>query len=142
MRNKAEGERLIRRFIPTLKEQPLWRLQRVGSETLDFLYGASERDDVIELRPGVAFCFHRFHSLVQDVVRGAWVRDVRSFNGDLLGETTDRSEFLFGAERGALSAARPVLMNLQHGTCFYCSKPIKSDQGEVGSLHPVGKVSC
>ena len=135
----AAWERLAASFMPTLKEQPLWRLQVVGSETLDFLYGPSEAQDAIELRPGVAYCFRQFYSLVQDVVRAAWLRDVRSLNGDLLGETLDLREFLFGAERTALAAVRPVLAELQHERCFYCSKPIRGDGGEVDHFIPWAK---
>lgn len=46
-RNERACERLVRKFIPTFKEQPLWRLQAVASETLDFLYGSSDQDDAI-----------------------------------------------------------------------------------------------
>lgn len=35
-RHGGAWKRLVNGFIPTLKEQPLWRLQKVGSDTLDF----------------------------------------------------------------------------------------------------------
>jgi hypothetical protein len=79
----------LKSFMPILKEQPLWRLQIVGSETLDFLYARAEYRVVIELRLGVAYCLRRFHPLIQGAVRSAWLRDVRSLNGDMLGETQD-----------------------------------------------------
>lgn len=60
-------------------------------------------------------------------------------NGDLLGETTDLRGFLFGAERNALAAARPVLMDLQNENCFYCSLAIKPDAGEVDHFIPWAK---
>jgi hypothetical protein len=34
---------------------------------------------------------------VQDMVQAAWLRDVRALNTELLGESTDLREFLFGA---------------------------------------------
>jgi hypothetical protein len=34
-------------------------------------------------------------------------------------EMLDQREFLFGVERRVLRAARPLLMNLQHGKPFY-----------------------
>jgi hypothetical protein len=49
---------------------------------------------------------------------------------DILGEAADLNEFLFGSERAALTAVRPVLMDIQHGSCFYCGsalKPINTD---------------
>jgi hypothetical protein len=91
---------------------PLKFLQNVGGERLDFLYG--EVGELIELRPGVAACFRKFHALVGDLVRGAWLRYVRQQNLDILGETTDLNEFLFGSERASLAVVRPVLMDLQH----------------------------
>lgn len=136
MRNQTAWARLVRKFIPTLKEQPLWRLQIVGSETLDFLYGRSDGPDSIELRPGVAYCIRQFYSLIQDVVRAAWLRDVRSLNGDLLGETTDLREFLFGAERSALNVVKPVMADLQKGKCFYCQHSIPANAGEVDHFIP------
>jgi hypothetical protein len=96
---------------------PLKYLQNVGGKRLDFLYG--EVGLVIELRPGVAACFRKFHALIADLVRGAWLRYVRQQNSDVLGETTDLNEFLFGSERASLVAVRPVLVDL-HGSCFYC----------------------
>ena len=105
----------------------------------DFLYGPSDRDGSIELRPGVSFCFRQFYSLIQDAVRSAWLRDVRSLNGNLLGETLDLREFLFGTERSALVMVRPVMMHLQDGKCFYCSQPVRSDGGHIDHFIPWSK---
>jgi hypothetical protein len=78
---------------------PLWKLQTVGREQLDFLYENTGTGKTIELKPGVAFCLRKFHALISDLVRGAWARYVRQNNLDLLGETADLNEFLFGSER-------------------------------------------
>ena len=50
---------------------PLWKLQTVGREHLDFLYANMGAGNTITLRPGVAFCFRKFHPLISDLVRGA-----------------------------------------------------------------------
>jgi hypothetical protein len=92
-------KRLVRNVERVVTVMALWKLQTVGKEKLDFLYEEAERDGKVELRAGVAYCFRQFYSLIQDAVRSAWLRDVRSLNGDLLGETLDLREFLFGAER-------------------------------------------
>ncbi len=84
MRDAQAWKRLVRKVEAVVKEQPLWKLQTVGKERLDFLYGPSDGEDSIELRPGVAYCFRQFYSLIQDAVRSAWLRDVRSLNGDCL----------------------------------------------------------
>lgn len=99
----------------------------------------NDQDRRIEPRPGVAYCFRQFYSLIQYAVRSAWLRDVRSLNGDSLGETLDLREFLFGAERNALGIVRPILIDLQRGKCFYCSQPVKSDGGQVDHFIPWSK---
>jgi hypothetical protein len=104
-------------------QQPVWRLQRVGDEVLDFLYPnqhLADRVDSIELRPGVAFCLRRFHVLITEIVRGAWVQYIRKVNTSLLGTTTDLTEFMLGSERTNLAVPRPMLVDLQAGRCFYC----------------------
>jgi 5-methylcytosine-specific restriction endonuclease McrA len=45
---------------------------------------------------------------------------MRQQNLDVLGETADLNEFLFGSERNNLAVVRPVLLDLQRGRCFYC----------------------
>jgi hypothetical protein len=123
--NQAPIRKGLRRQVSrVVQKQPLWKLQRVGRERLDFLYENTDAGSTIELRPGVAYCFRKFHALISDLVRGAWVRYVRQQNLGILGETADLNEFLFGSERAALSAVRPVLIDIQHGRCFYCNKPL------------------
>jgi 5-methylcytosine-specific restriction endonuclease McrA len=139
MRDRHAWKRLVRKVEAVVKLMPLWKLQTVGKEKLDFLYGDSDETETIELRPGVAYCFRQFYSLIQDAVRSAWLRDVRSLNSHLLGETLDLREFLFGTERNALAAVKPVLMDLQTGNCFYCNQDIKRDGGHVGHFIPWSK---
>ncbi len=112
MRDTQAWTRLVRKVEAVVKIMPLWKLQTVGKKKLDFLYGESNQDGSIELRPGVAYCFRQFYSLIQDAVRSTWLRDVRSLNGDLLGESSDLREFLFGTERNASAVVKPVLMEL------------------------------
>lgn len=96
---------LVRATSDVVATMPLWKLQKAGDEVLDFLYLHVDEARAIELRPGVAFCFRRFHGLIDDLVRGAWVRFVRSLNDNqaLLGEIADIDEVLFGSERADLS---------------------------------------
>jgi 5-methylcytosine-specific restriction endonuclease McrA len=49
---------------------------------------------------------------------------VRQQNLEVLGETADLNEFLFGSERAALAVVRPVLLDIQRGRCFYCQAPL------------------
>lgn len=118
---------LVRKVDATLREMPLWKLQTVGNERLTFLYDNVGAGDEVVLKPGVAYCFRVFYDLILDLVRGAWLRFVRSRNLQMLGTTVDLSEFLFGSDRSSLSRFLPILMESQQGECFYCAKRINGD---------------
>jgi hypothetical protein len=118
--NRRGWEALVRKVDRTLREMPLWRLQTAGQEKLEFLYENVGRGDQIVLNPGVAYCFRVFYDLILDLVRGAWLRFVRSKNLRVLGTTTDLSAFLFGTERSNLALYQPILTEVQRGECFYC----------------------
>lgn len=140
IRDAMAWKRLVAKVKRVVEEMPLKYLQNVGQDKLDFLYDRSYHGGLIELRPGVAYCLRKFHPLVQDVVRSAWLRDVRSLNADLWGEENlDLREFLFGAERKALTIVRPVLVELQSGKCFYCDQSIRGDGGHVDHFIPWSK---
>jgi 5-methylcytosine-specific restriction endonuclease McrA len=124
MRQTMVERELCRKTSKIIRIMPLWKLQTVGQERLDFLYENIGTGTAIELRPGVVYCFRKFRALICDLVRGAWVRYVRQQNLDILGESADLNEFLFGSERAALVALRPVLIDIQRGRCFYCHKPL------------------
>lgn len=51
-----------------------------------------------------------------------------------------RRHFLFETERNVLGAVRPVLMDLEHGNCFYCGQAIRGEGRPYRSLHPVVQV--
>ncbi len=116
--------RLVTKVARVVETMPLWKLQTVAGSRLDFLYENSDSGNTVELREGVAYCFRKFHSLIGDLVRGAWTRYVRSQNAAILGEVTDLGDFLFGSERISLAAVRPVLLDIQNGRCFYCGGPL------------------
>jgi 5-methylcytosine-specific restriction endonuclease McrA len=136
MNRPAEWNRIVKKVSGVVREMPLWKLQTIGRQRLDFLYPNMDAGKVVELRPGVAFCFRKFHALISDLVRGAWVRYVRQQNLSILGEATDLNEFLFGSERAALSAVRPVLTELQNGRCFYCPSRLTPANTHVDHFVP------
>jgi hypothetical protein len=121
---------------------PLWRLQRIGTEQLNFLYEKKGDGGVIQLLPGIAYCFRKFHALISDLVQGAWVRYVRQQNLALIGETADLHEFLFGSERNSLALVRPVLLDVQQGRCFYCirSRPYQNATSSLRSSPDRSKI--
>lgn len=127
MRDGAVWTSLLARTRRTIVDQPLWKLQRVGDEVLDFLYPHTLEAGRITLRPGVAFCLRRFHALVYDLVTAAWLRFVRELrpNQQLLGQTSDLAEFFFGTERASLDGYRPILAAAQRGACFYCERRLE-----------------
>src|SRR5436309_14455953 len=73
--------------------------------------------------------------LVEDPVRGAWLRFVRRLraNQALLGETTDLTEFMFGSERTDLSTYVAILQEVQSGACFYCLGRLSGSRGVVAT---------
>jgi 5-methylcytosine-specific restriction endonuclease McrA len=114
---------------------PLWKLQTVGEERLDFLYENLGRGSRITLKRGVAYCLRAFYGLLRDLIQGAWVRFVQRLNASRLGSVTDLGTFLFGQERASLDVYRPILLDVQHGTCLYCQKKL-SKQSQVDYFVP------
>jgi hypothetical protein len=131
MNRPAAWKQLVREVSKVVKVMPLWKLQRLGRERLEFLYRNLDTGNFVELLPGVVYCFRKFHALISDLVRGAWVRYVRQQNLGLIGEAADLNEFLFGSERSPLVLVQPVLLDLQRGRCFYCQAQLNSAQTHV-----------
>ena len=130
--------RLVTKVAGIIRVMPLWKLQVIGQEPVEFLYRHGGSGQSIELRPGVMFCFRRFHGLVTDLVRGAWVRYIRRHNHDILGSPSDLDQFLFGSERVALGAYLPILREVQAARCFYCGREIHGvdEQAHVDHFVP------
>ncbi len=64
-----------------VNEMPLWKLQTVGNERMDFLYANLDTTTTtITLKLGVAYCFRAFYGLMRDLIQGAWVRFVQKLN--------------------------------------------------------------
>jgi hypothetical protein len=116
--------RLVAKVDKVVCEMPLWKLQTVGKEPLEFLYKNLVQGSRITLKPGVAYCFRAFYELVRDLIEGAWVRFVQKLNATRLGSSTDLGTFLFGEERASLDAYRPTLLDVQKGVCLYCQKSL------------------
>ena len=119
----------------TLIRYPLPLLQKIGKETLAFLYqlawdhpakrGEVRRyqqgkpsafDNRLLLLDGVGEGLIQLNSLLRLVIRQHWVHGVSRLNRldeDPLGE------FLFGVDRTNLTPIREPLVKLQKGKCFY-----------------------
>ncbi len=139
-RDRPSWERLVREVGAVVRQMPLWKLQTIGRETVDFLYPNVEHGSSITLRPGIAFCLRRFHGLVGNLVRGAWVDWVRRQNRELVGDSADLAEFLFGAERQRLRAIAPILHELQSGRCIYSGERLaRPEDCDVDHFIPFAK---
>ena len=136
--NAADWKRLTREVAETIRVMPLWKLQTIGRNRVEFLYDHDPQEGhEVLLKEGVCYCLRLFYGLVHELVRGAWLRFVRgvSENRMLLGDATDLSDFMFGSSRAALDVYRPVLTEYQGGKCFYCLRALK-DRTDVDHFIP------
>ena len=129
MQGSDDWDPLLSDVDATVRKMPLWKLQTIGSERVEFLYEDREAENPREivLKPGVAWCFRAFHALITEMVQGAWTQYVRRTNAHLLGPEAELRWFLFGTERRDLSRYRDVLDDLQAGRCFYCDGRLRRD---------------
>ena len=117
-------QKLVRDVEHVVRVHPLWRMQTLGDQRVEFIYENVGRGSRITLRPGVAYSLRTFYELVRDLVEGAWCRFVQKANFGRLGNVTDLPAFLFGRERASLEAFRPILYDVQRGLCLYCLRPL------------------
>ena len=114
---------LVGKVASTVATMSLWKLQTVAGEVDDFLYENKGKGREFELRPGVSYCFRKFHGFIYRLVQSSWVKFIRERqqNHNLLGKTSDLADFMFGVDRSSLKPYRALLDDLQKGRCFYCS---------------------
>jgi 5-methylcytosine-specific restriction endonuclease McrA len=134
--DQRQWNQMVRKVAEIVRVMPLWKLQTVGSDKLDFLYANTGQGSQITLKSGIAFCFRKHYGLVADMVKGAWLRYVRRFNVEALGDRTDLNEFLFGSERANLKEVGKIINEFQAGTCFYCRRSLKGDASHVDHFVP------
>jgi hypothetical protein len=117
-------------------DMPLWRLQRLRNEVLDFLYAESPLAGNIRLKSGVAANLRRFHAIIVRLAQSEWMHFIQALpgNSQLLGPTSDLSQFLFGADRSALLRMTAPLADAQKGQCLYCRRRV--DSGEIDHFVP------
>ena len=137
-RSGKHWPKIVAKIQRIVTQMPLWKLQIIGQAPVEFLYQHAGTGESIELRPRVMFCFRRFHGLVTDLVRGAWVRYIRRHNQDVLGSPIDLDQFLFGSERASLAVYVPILREIQEARCFYCGREVKGsdEQSHIDHFIP------
>lgn len=121
--------RLLRRVGSIIAIMPLWKLQTVRGQKLEFLYPNLGKGNRLNLTGEAIYCFRRFRDIIGDVAENAWMRFIRALprNRPLLGEASDLRAFLFGPDRRSLCAFRQQLAEVQEGRCFYCASRLRSD---------------
>jgi 5-methylcytosine-specific restriction endonuclease McrA len=134
--HRGDWAKLLSTVDQTVRTMPLWRLQTVGEEPLEFLYANVGAGTKVTLNPGVAYCLRTFYELIRDLIEGAWIRYLQKVNADRLGHLTDLGTFLFGQERTSLAAYQPILFTVQKGTCIYCQKPLVEKKSQVDHFIP------
>jgi hypothetical protein len=74
--------------------------------------------------------------MITRMAQSEWLRFIQSLprNASLLGATSDLGQFLFGAERVALTRMLEPLADIQGGQCLYCQRRV--DSGEVDHFIP------
>jgi hypothetical protein len=153
----ASYEDVITRIERTLAEQPLPRLQTVGtSETVfPFLYdldwgpnesfsvarlrGSGARGPAIRLLPGAGDELVRLSPLIRPLVELHWTRMVAQLSRVATVEEA-LQHHLFGSPRIPFSKMfRDGLADLQAGSCFYCGQRLV---GTAEVDHFIPRVRC
>jgi len=132
--DRADWNRLLAAVGRTIAIMPLWKLQTVGGQKLDFIYPNLGRGRKFQMRGEAVYCFRRFRDIVGDLTQTAWVNFVNGLarNRTVLGESADLRQFLFGSDRVLLVPFRRFLLEFQDGRCFYCDNRFR---GEVAVDH-------
>jgi hypothetical protein len=136
-RHSKQWGSAIAKVSKIIETMPLWKLQTLRRQKVIFLYKEEPIEDGIALLPGVAFCLRQFNGFIMNLARSAWVSHIRSnpLNRSIVGDNNDLEAFMFGVDRGSLSAMRTLLTDLQKKKCFYCRNPIR-DLGAVDHFIP------
>lgn len=122
-----------------LKEMPLWKLQVIGSEQIQFLYHPSKDPDEIILKSGIAYTMRNFNGMIRETIRTHWIKFIRQQNAKELGANIDLYSFLFEYKRNTLDKYNRLLVDLQKGNCFYCKKSLKDNKGQIDHFIPWSK---
>jgi len=128
-RDAPRWRALLSEVARTIEVMPLWKLQTIGRDRLDFLYPNLGKGKRIRLHGEAVYCLRRFRDLIGDMAETAWVRFVRRLprNEALIGEGPDLRDFLFGSDRGALATVRDLLLEVDGNRCFYCDGRIRGE---------------
>ena len=131
----------VREVTRVVKGMQLWNCRPWGRRALKFLYANNDAGNTVELRAGVAHCFRKFCGSITDLMHAAWARYVRQQNRDVLGETADLNEFLFGSERARLRGRAPGADGPSARRLLVLWGRTEGHQHARGTFHRLGAVS-
>ena len=100
-------------------DMPLWRLQRLRSEVLDFLYAESPVTGNIRLKSGVAANLRRFHGIIVRLAQSEWMHFIQALpgNSQLLGPTSDLGRSLVPTGQHFSAWPHPSPMSRKDNAC-------------------------
>ena len=126
-KRSGEWRRTLASIASVIRNMPVRYLQNVAGARVPFLYDYPLRNGRLVLKRGVVFNLRRFHGLVQQLARSAWVQHVRGNprNAPAIGRLDDLEAFMFGSARADLSGVAPCLREIQSHCCFYCGERLQ-----------------
>ena len=70
--DKPQWKGLVGDVARIIGIMPLWKLQTIGRQKLDFLYPNTGTGNVIRLHGEAVYCLNRFRELIEDMTQAAW----------------------------------------------------------------------
>ena len=115
-------KRKLSSIITTIWDNPVFYLQ---DDQNQFIYKYSNKEN-LTLTKEAHLCLRKFNEYVIQYAKNRWIAHLKTNNKNLqiLNTDSDLESFLFGASRETLIKLRPILIEYQHGKCFYCYKNI------------------
>jgi hypothetical protein len=120
----------ISKVARVIKTYPAKHLQSAeNNNNREFMYFYDAKSNEIVLKPGISYCLSRFSKIINKLCQQYWSDFVRknSHNQGYFSDDIDLKQFLFQQPRLYLGKLQEVLIDAQHGQCFYCHKPLKED---------------
>ena len=81
------------------------------------MYSHDKSNNYIQLKPGIAESFSRFHVLISSISQNNWIGKIQSIKGNqkILGDASQLETFLFKTDRKTITQARKILSKIQSG---------------------------
>ena len=127
-------------IVTTIWQNPVFYLQDDNNQ---FIYTYSNKDSLI-LTKEAHICLRKFSEYIIQYAKNGWMTHLKTNakNQAILNTDSDLESFLFGASRDSLIKLRPLLMDYQHGRCFYCARNLsRNEKADVDHFIPWKKYS-